>query len=109
MMHDEDIVYRDQFIWNRRKNEANIKKHRISFETASFIFDDPFHFEEYDPENSMDEDRFNNTGSATGLFNEVFMTVSVTYRGYFIRIISARDADPDEIRKYYENVRSITG
>ena len=109
MIPEENIVYRDKYIWNRQKNEQNKKKHQISFETASFIFDDPFHFEVHDPENSIDEDRYKNTGSATGLFNYTLMTVSVTYRGDFIRILSARAASPKDIRRYYENIRFIIG
>lgn len=31
-----------EFIWDERKNRANQKKHRISFETAIHVFDDPF-------------------------------------------------------------------
>ena len=109
MAADEDVVYRDKYIWNRRKNEVNIKKHQVSFETPSFIFDDPFLFEVHDPAHSIDEDRYKNIGSATGLFNAVLITVLITYRGDFIRIISAREASPKDIRRYYENIESITG
>jgi uncharacterized DUF497 family protein len=27
--------------WDRAKNEINLKKHRIDFETAQLVFDDP--------------------------------------------------------------------
>ena len=32
-----------QFTWDERKNRANQRKHGISFETATLVFDDPFH------------------------------------------------------------------
>jgi uncharacterized DUF497 family protein len=28
--------------WDRAKNEINLKKHRIDFETAQLVFDDPW-------------------------------------------------------------------
>lgn len=32
-----------EFTWDERKNRANQQKHRISFETAILVFDDPLH------------------------------------------------------------------
>ncbi|GHV85088.1 hypothetical protein AGMMS50230_06960 [Spirochaetia bacterium] len=55
------------------------------------------------------EDRFNITGSITGLVNGSFITVSVTYRDDLIRIFSARNAISEEIRGYYEILESIIG
>jgi uncharacterized DUF497 family protein len=66
------------------------------------VFDDPFHVEEFDEENSIVEERFNITGSVTGLINNALVTVSVVYRGDLIRIFSARNADSAEVRDYYE-------
>jgi uncharacterized DUF497 family protein len=98
----DDVIYKGRFIWNRRKNELNKQKHHISFERASQVFDDPFYHEEFDEENSIDEERFNVTGSVTGLINNNLITVSVMYRGDFIRIFSARDANPIEEKDYNE-------
>jgi uncharacterized DUF497 family protein len=66
------------------------------------VFDDPFHIEEFDEENSFAEERFNITGSVTGLINNTLVTVSVVYRGDLIRIFSARKAGPMEVKDYYE-------
>ena len=66
------------------------------------VFDDPFHTEEFDEENSSIEERFNVTGSVTGLINNTLITVSIVYRGDLIRIFSARDADSAEVRDYYD-------
>jgi hypothetical protein len=32
-----------EFAWDERKNQANKRKHGVSFETASLVFDDPHH------------------------------------------------------------------
>ena len=37
------------------------------------MFDDPFHVEEFDEENSIVEERFNVTGSVTGLINNALV------------------------------------
>jgi uncharacterized DUF497 family protein len=99
---NDDIFYKDRFVWSKKKNDGNRRKHHISFETASLVFDDPFYTEKYDEDNSNNEERFKITGSITGLINNILVTVSVTYRGDLIRILSARDADPVGIGGYYE-------
>jgi uncharacterized DUF497 family protein len=104
-----DVIYKNRYTWNREKNEINKQKHKISFETASNVFDDPFHYEVYDERNSVDEERYKVTGAVTGLVNGIFVTVSVTYRDNLIRIFSAREADPMTIRSYYELLKSIIG
>jgi uncharacterized DUF497 family protein len=98
----DDVIYKGRFVWNWHKNERNKRKHRISFEKALQIFDDPFRIEKFDEENSIDEERFRIIGSMTGLINNALVTVSVVYRGEFIRIFSARDADPVEEEAYNE-------
>ncbi|MDR0313531.1 MAG: BrnT family toxin [Treponema sp.] len=102
MIGPDDVIYKNRYVWNRYKNSLNQRKHHLSFETASLVFDDPFHTEEFDEENSVVEERFNVTGSVTGLINNVLVTVSVVYRGDLIRIFSARNADPLEVQDYYE-------
>jgi len=105
MIAQDDEIYKNRYVWNRHKNDLNKRKHHLSFETASLVFDDPFHVEEFDEENSIAEERFNVTGSVTGLINNVLVTVSVVYRGDLIRIFSARDADSTEVRDYYEQLQ----
>jgi uncharacterized DUF497 family protein len=96
----------DRFIWNRQKAVKNIKNHRIKFEDAVKVFFDPFRAEAFDDENSDDEDRFNTTGSVKGLS---YITVSWTLRGELIRVFSARDADPIEVKVYVEHIKEIIG
>ena len=109
MIKPDDVIYKNRFVWNRYKNELNQQKHHLSFETASLVFDDPFHTEVFDEENSMEEERFNVTGSVTGLINNALVTVSVVYRGDLIRIFSARKADPLEVQDYYEQFQEYLG
>jgi uncharacterized DUF497 family protein len=68
-----------------------------------------FLLEEFDKENSVTEERFNVTGSVTGLINNTLITVSVVYRGDLIRIFSARDASPSEVIDYYEQFQEYFG
>jgi uncharacterized DUF497 family protein len=102
MIGPNDVIYKNRYIWNNNKNGLNQRKHHLSFETASLVFNDPFHTEEFDEENSVWEERFNVTGSVTGLVNNALVTVSVVYRGDLIRIFSARKADLLEVQDYYE-------
>jgi uncharacterized DUF497 family protein len=109
MLGSDDVIYKNRYVWNRFKNSLNQQKHHLSFETASLVFDDPFHTEEFDEENSAMEERFNITGSVTGLINNTLVTVSVVYRGDLIRIFSARNADLLEVRDYYEQFQDYLG
>ena len=102
MLGPNDVIFKNRYVWNQFKNELNQRKHHLSFETASLVFDDPFHIEEFDEENSIMEERFNITGSVTGLINNALITVSIVYRGDLIRILSAREADSSEVEDYYE-------
>jgi uncharacterized DUF497 family protein len=105
----EFTVYKDRYIWNNDKNELNQRKHGIGFEEATGVFDDPFSYEVFDSDNSLDEDRYRVTGTITGFINGRFVTVSVTYRDELIRIFSARDAESAEIEEYNDGVRTILG
>lgn len=84
------------FEWDEQKNEANIRKHGISFELALHVFDDENRLEEFDREHSDEEDRYLSIGMAGGI-----LTVIHTDREDAIRIISARPADKKERRRYY--------
>ncbi|MBO4266431.1 MAG: BrnT family toxin [Lachnospiraceae bacterium] len=85
------------FEWDETKNETNIKKHKISFETAVHVFDDPDYIEMYDFEHSEDEERF----IAIGRVGDILFVVFVE-RGENIRIISARLATDTEKELYYD-------
>jgi len=88
------------FSWNDRKNIANQKKHRISFEEAQSVFFDEHAIEYYDPDHSASEDRFLMLGHS---YRVRILIVSYTLRkdGAEIRIISARKATKKEQKAYF--------
>ncbi len=85
------------FEWDTEKNEQNKIKHKISFETAAHVFDDPEYIEMYDFEHSIDEDRYIAIGRVGDIIFVVF-----TERKDRIRIISARLATEAERSLYYD-------
>jgi uncharacterized DUF497 family protein len=91
-----------QFEWDPKKNEANIKKHGISFEEAQTVFYDEYAILFDDPDHSEEEDRFLILGFTQ---HENLCIVSHCYRGEdeIIRIISARKATKTETGYYSSN------
>jgi uncharacterized DUF497 family protein len=87
------------FEWDEDKNRANIKKHRISFEEASTIFQDDKCVFERDVEHSEAEDRYIAIGCIQGKILVVY--VVFTERGEALRLISARRATRQEKEAYY--------
>lgn len=83
--------------WDTNKNDVNVKKHHISFETAARVFLDENRLDYYDIVHSMNEDRY----ITIGLVEEVLVVV-YTLRKTRIRIISARLATRKERELYYE-------
>ena len=93
-----------RFEWDEIKNRRNLKKHKISFESAKLVFDDPQALS--DLEREVDgEDRWQMVGLIGG---SVIVVVAYTYReegdNEVIRIISARKASPSERRAYGEGI-----
>lgn len=86
-----------KFEWDEDKNTINKIKHKISFETAAHVFDDPEYIEMYDFEHSLDEDRYIAIGKVGDILFVVF-----TERKDAIRLISARLATEAERRLYYD-------
>jgi uncharacterized DUF497 family protein len=87
------------FDWDPDKAELNFRKHRVSFEEAASVFDDPLETTVFDPDHSEDEERYISVGmSVWGRL----LVVSYTERDDKIRIISARVANKRERKKYEE-------
>jgi len=88
-----------RFDWDEVKNRRNLEKHKISFETASLVFDDP-NARSIQDRVVNGEERWQTVGMVSGLI----VLVAHTYRGKgdeeLIRIISARKATPAERRAY---------
>jgi uncharacterized DUF497 family protein len=89
--------------WDNRKAKINLAKHRISFEEAQTVFDDPLLVTFPDDFHSDKEDRLISIGvSKNERLLLVIHTESIeTEDLLFIRIISCRRATPAE-RKIYE-------
>ena len=92
-------VESEEFEWDDEKERANIAKHGVNFRTAAEVFSDPFLFE-YEDDRSYSEIRWN----ALGMVGRKLLHVTYTERGDITRIISAREAEPYERRKYYNAI-----
>ena len=89
-----------RFEWDRDKARANIANHYgVTFFEAATVFADPLFILIVDDEHSIEEPRFLAVGMSA---RQRVLIVSYTERGDVIRIISAREAEPKEIRIYEE-------
>jgi len=75
-----------RFKWSLAKAQSNLRKHRLSFETATRVFFDPFAV--------VVQDRIENG-------ERRWQTLGIVDGTEIIRIISARRAESKE-RKHYE-------
>ena len=82
--------------WDNDKNEENIKKHGLAFETAELVFSDEYRVELFDETHSADEERYITLGMV-----EDILFVVYTLRGERYRLISARVATTRERQIYY--------
>jgi len=89
-IYDGDI----EFAWDEGKNRTNRKKHGISFETATLVFDDPFHISVQDREVDG-EARWQTIGMIANL-HVLVVAHTVDEDAGLIRILSARKATPWE-------------
>jgi uncharacterized DUF497 family protein len=89
---------RGDFEWDEAKAAANLAKHGVSFEQACQAFDDPFAIDFVDGREDYGESRL----ILFGRVENRILVVAHTLRDDKVRIISAREAEPNERRKYYE-------
>jgi uncharacterized DUF497 family protein len=90
-----------RFVWDEEKSRSNRAKHKVSFETAQLVFQDPCAISI--PDRIVGgEQRWQTLGLVGGV---VVLLVAHTYEEEsgeeVIRIISARKATPYE-RRFYE-------
>ncbi|TAN37429.1 MAG: BrnT family toxin [Verrucomicrobia bacterium] len=90
-----------RFEWDATKNRTNRRKHAVSFEEAQTVFLDENALRFYDPDHSVDEDRFLMLGIS---FRLRVLIVCHCHRASdtSIRIISARKADKQEEATYWK-------
>ena len=91
------------FEWDENKANANLRKHKIGFDEAETVFDDPLLVTFADEFHSIEEERFISIGLSN--INRVLLVihteVSVNDSEISIRTISCRKATVAE-RKIYE-------
>jgi uncharacterized protein len=92
-----------RFEWDKRKAQANHRKHGVSFEDGrSLLTSNIDYLEIYDDEHSDDEDRFIAIGPvAVG----IVLVVYTERTDDVIRIISVRRATKPEIELYRNRTR----
>ena len=94
-----------RFEWDEKKNQINLFKHGLDFETAQLVFDDPTCLT-FIERTSGGENRWHAIGSIEGLFMAVVVHTDcengVVER---VRIVSARQATRRE-RTLYEEANS---
>ncbi|TRU49573.1 MAG: BrnT family toxin [Microcystis aeruginosa Ma_QC_Ch_20071001_S25] len=84
--------------WDNNKAASNLIKHKIDFEDAKNIFLDPNCLERED-KRDYNEPRI----QVIGIVNQVVLFVVYTKRNGRYRIISARRANKNERRQYYQS------
>jgi uncharacterized DUF497 family protein len=98
-----------RIVWDQEKNRRNLAKHKISFEAASLVFDDPNALSLQDRVVEGEE-----RWRTLGLIHDAAVVVLVAHtvaeqpEQETIRIISARKATRREGR-VYERARESTG
>ncbi len=95
------VATKMKFVWDEEKSRRNLAKHKVSFETAKLVFDDPHAVSRLDRVEDGEE-RWQTLGLAGGI---VVLLVAHAYREEggeeVIRIISARKATARE-RTFYD-------
>jgi uncharacterized DUF497 family protein len=89
------------FEWDEIKNQRNLLKHAVRFETAALVFQDPHALTKPD-QFSQDEERWITLGAVAGIVLLVVHTWLDQRLEQVIRIISARNATPRERKSYAE-------
>lgn len=91
------------FQWDKLKAATNLKKHKISFEEATTVFEDGWSYSFPDAVHSISEERYLIIGISR--FQKILVisyTHIETQEQEIIRIISARKATKNESRFYEE-------
>ena len=92
-----------RFVWNEEKNRRNQLKHKVSFETAISVFDDP-HAMSIQDRFVQGEERWQTLGLIEGAVALVVAhSIELEGEEEIIRIISARKATPREREIYAQS------
>ncbi len=88
-----------KILWSEKKNRQNIRKHKIDFNEARTIFDDPLQISISDPDHSFDERRYVTIGNSE---QNRLLIIAHTFHNDKIRIITARKPSRRERKNYEE-------
>lgn len=90
------------FDWDANKARTNLAKHGVSFRAAASVFRDALALTIFDEEHSADEERWVTLGRAQNgqVLVVVHTSEETSSTELHIRIISARRAEPAEVRDY---------
>jgi len=89
-----------RIVWDQNKNRSNRAKHKVSFEVASLVFEDPLHLSRID--RIVDgEVRWQTIGMVGGVLQLLVAHTGEDTDGEMdVRIISARKAATHERKRY---------
>ncbi len=87
--------------WDEQKASNNYRKHKVSFEEGSAVFNDPFSITIGDPDHSEEEQRYLDIGTSE---KGRVLVVSYLERRGSIRLIGCRKATRKERRHYEEGI-----
>jgi hypothetical protein len=92
------------FDWDPTKAAANVAKHRVTFDTAMTVFNDPLAVSIVDPDHSVGEERWITIGASSkgNMLLVVHTWEEKSADGAYVRIISARRPSRQEARYYRE-------
>ena len=90
-----------QFEWDKDKAASNLKKHKVSFDEASTVFDDPLAYIFDDEDHSEEEHREIIIGHS--ILRRLLLVCFTERIENLIRIFSARKATRKERKDYEEN------
>lgn len=89
------------FEWDLSKYKSNLTKHKVKFEDASSIFEDPNAITIFDNDHSDVEDRWITLGiSKNGQLFVVIHTYQIRENDAYVRLISDRKATQKENLRY---------
>ena len=95
-----------KFDWDPKKDKANLRKHGTTFRQGASVLLDPNQLSMFDEEHSDKEDRWITIGlDSKGVLRVVIHTFETIEEDLCsIRIISARNAEPEEQAQYLEMI-----
>jgi uncharacterized protein len=92
-----------KIIWDKNKNEINLKKHNLSFQEAKQLFRTDNNFLQiFDYSHSINEDRYINIGP---IFRGIIVVITTEINEEVLRIISARIATKKERLIYEKHIK----